>query len=331
MKYIELKIHASKQGVEMVSELLMRNGITSLSVDDPADLQDILEKKNEYGWDYIDEEVKARPDREPVVRAYLEDSEEGRRQLQHLKEKIMNLKSLELEGHFGWDVDFGRLYAESEVVDDEAWKDRWKENFHPAKISDTIVVRPSWEDYEAALGEMVIQIDPGMAFGTGSHETTRLCMQLMEQYAPKQTEARSSLLDVGCGSGILAIGGALIGFGDVLGIEIDHDAVDVAEENVRLNGVDDVVRIRQGDLTEGVAFEADMIVANLMADLVMRLAADCGKHLKEGGVFISSGILIEKKDQVAKAIEDSGFTVEEIVEEGEWCAIAATIDKGRHR
>ena len=331
MKYIELKIHASKQGVEMVSELLMRNGITSLSVDDPADLQDILEKKNEYGWDYIDEEVKARPDREPVVRAYLEDSEEGRRQLQHLKEKIMNLKSLELEGHFGWDVDFGRLYAESEVVDDEAWKDRWKENFHPAKISDTIVVRPSWEDYEASLGEMVIQIDPGMAFGTGSHETTRLCMQLMERYAPKQTEARNSLLDVGCGSGILAIGGALIGFGDVLGIEIDHDAVDVAEENVRLNGVDDVVRIRQGDLTEGVAFEADMIVANLMADLVMRLAADCGKHLKEGGVFISSGILIEKKDQVAKAIEDSGFTVEEIVEEGEWCAIAATIDKGRHR
>ena len=122
MKYIELKIHASHQGVEMVTELLMRNGITGISVDDPADLQDILEKKNEFGWDYIDDKVKARPDREPVVKCYLEDSEEGRTQLQHLKIEVMKLKSLELEGKFGWDVDFGRLYAESEVVDDEDWK-----------------------------------------------------------------------------------------------------------------------------------------------------------------------------------------------------------------
>lgn len=327
----------------MVTELLMRNGITSISVDDPADLQDILDKKNEYGWDYIDDEVKARPDREPTVRAYLEDSDDGQKKLQHLKEKIMNLKSLELEGHFGWDVDFGRLYAEAEIVDDEDWKDKWKENFHPTKISDTIVVRPTWEDYEPKAGEKVIKIDPGMAFGTGSHETTRLCMQLMEKYSeggmdlskemdtgtgqasdPEQIKSvGNQLLDVGCGSGILAIGGALLGFNEVLGIEIDPDAVEVAKENAALNDVDDVVRIQEGDLTEGVAFAADMIVANLMSDLVMQLAADCGRHLRDGGIFISSGILIEKKDEVAKAIEAAGFTVEEIAEEGEWCAIAA--------
>ena len=324
MKYIELKIHASRQGVEMVSELLMRNGITSVSVDDPADLQDILDKKNEYGWDYIDDDVKARPDREPVVRAYLEDSEEGRRQLQDLKEKIMNLKSLELEGRFGWDVDFGRLYAEADIVDDEDWKDKWKENFHPTKISETVVVRPTWEEYDPKAGEKVIKIDPGMAFGTGSHETTRLCMQLMERYMPEK-DGSVSLLDVGCGSGILSIGGALLGFDRILGIEIDRDAVEVAGQNVCINGVENAVEIRQGDLTEGIEFEADMIVANLMADLVIRLAADCKKHLREGGIFISSGILKEKEDEVKNAITDAGFDIMEIAEEGEWCAIAAGI------
>ncbi len=318
MKYIELKIHASRQGVEAVSELLMRNGITAISVDDPADLEDILQKKNEYGWDYIDDEVKDRPDREPVVKVYLEDSEEGRRQLQSLKEKIMNLKSLEMEGRFGWDVDFGRLYAESQVVDDEDWKDKWKENFHPSKITETIVVKPSWEGYEPAEGEKIIEIDPGMAFGTGTHETTRLCMQLMERY-----REGARLLDVGCGSGILSIGGALLGFEDVLGVEIDPDAVKVAKENVRSNGFDGAIRVIEGDLTEGVDFTADMVVANLMADLVVRLAEDCKKHLKEGGIFISSGILTEKEDEVAKAIKDAGFTIIQIAEEGEWCAIAA--------
>ena len=331
MKYIELKIHASRQGVEMVSELLMRNGITGISVDDPADLQDILEKKNEYGWDYIDDQVKDRPDREPVVKAYLEDSEDGRVKLQSLKEKIMNLKSLEMEGRFGWDVDFGRLYAEAEVVDDEDWKDRWKENFHPMKVTRDIVIRPSWEDYEAGPGEKVIEIDPGMAFGTGSHETTRLCLQLMEKYAPGLRAAEaggddapgSRLLDVGCGSGILAMGGALLGFDRVLGIEIDPDAVAVARENVALNGLADRIEVRQGDLTEGVDFAADMVAANLMADLVIRLAADCGRHLRGSGIFISSGILTEKEDVVAKAIENAGFAILEIAREGEWCAIAA--------
>ena len=342
MKYIELKVHASRQGVEAVTELLLRNGISSVSVEDPADLDDILEKKNEYGWDYIDDSVKDRPQREPVVKAYLEDSEEGQRQLQHLKEKIMNLKSLELEGHFGWDVDFGRLYAEAETVDDEDWKDRWKENFHPMKISDSIVIRPTWEDYDADPGEKVIQLDPGMAFGTGSHETTRLCIQLMEKYAGCEAATGSGseenhpegqayptigrLLDVGCGSGILAIGGALLGFDEVLGIEIDPDAVEVARENLQINGVADRVKVQQGDLAEGIDFKADMVVANLMADLVIRLADDCGRHLTEGGLFISSGILIEKRDEVAKAIEAAGFIVEEIAEEGEWCAIAARMN-----
>lgn len=328
MKYIELKIHTSHQGVEMVSELLMRNGISSVSVDDPADLEDILEKKNEYGRDYIDEEVKARPDREPVVRVYLDDTPQGRELLQSLKLQIMNLKSLEYEGRFGWDADLGRLYAEADTVCDEDWKDRWKEYFKPMAITETIVVKPSWEDYEARPGEKVMEIDPGMAFGTGSHETTRLCLRLLEKYVPlireaKETGETVSLLDVGCGSGILAMGSALLGCERVLGIEIDPDAVEVARENVARNSLEQVIGVEQGDLTEGVDFAADILVANLMADLVIRLAADCAAQLKPGGLFISSGILLEKRDEVEKAIREAGFTVVEVAEEGEWCAIAA--------
>ncbi|MBQ6370302.1 MAG: 50S ribosomal protein L11 methyltransferase [Firmicutes bacterium] len=324
MKYIELKIHASKQGVEMVTELLMRNGITGISVDDPADLQDILDKKNEYGWDYIDDEVKARPDREPVVKAYLEDSEEGREQLQHLKIEIMKLKSQEMEGVFGWDADLGRLYAEAEVVDDADWKDRWKEYFKPTKITDRIVVKPSWESYEPEAGELVIELDPGMAFGTGTHETTRLSMALLQLALTEHgTPEDSRVLDVGCGSGILAIGAALLGCRDVLGVEIDPDAVMVAKENVAGNGLEDQVRIIEGDLTKGLEYKADIIVANLMADLVMLLAGSCAEHLTEHGVFISSGILIEKRDTVSRAIREAGFEITRVASCGEWCAIEA--------
>lgn len=323
MKYIELKIHASRQGVEMVSDLLYRNGITGISVDDPADLQDILDKKNEYGWDYIDDKVKEHPDREPVVRVYLEDSEEGREQLQHLKLEVMKLKSLEMEGRFGWDADLGRLYAESEVVDDADWKDKWKEHFKPSRITDRIVVKPSWENYDAKAGELVIELDPGMAFGTGTHETTRLTMALMQLYLGRAPEGSRRVLDVGCGSGILAIGAALLGAEEVTGVEIDPDAVCVARENAEKNGLQEAVRILQGDLTEGLDIEADIIVANLMADLVMRLAGSCAEHLAGHGIFISSGILLEKREVVSQAIREAGFDIEMVAEDGEWCAIAA--------
>ncbi len=349
MRYIELKIHASHQGVEAVTEMLMRNGITGISVDDPADLQDILDKKNEYGWDYIDDAVKAQPDREPVVKAYLEDSEEGRAQTQHLKIEVMKLKSLELEGKFGWDVDFGRLYAESQIVDDEDWKDKWKEYFKPTAITDRIVVKPSWEEYHAKAGQLVIEIDPGMAFGTGTHETTRLCMAMLQMALAQREHGKNAVgacsemgapgilgkdfgeanpecwdvMDVGCGSGILSIGAALLGAESVLGIEIDPDAVDVARENVAKNGLEDQIQVRQGDLTEGVNAKAHILVANLMADLVMKLAAPAKEHLLDGGIFISSGILVEKKEIVAQAIRKAGLTVTQIVTDGEWCAIRA--------
>lgn len=322
MKYIEFKVHASRQGLEQVTAMLMQHGITEVSIDDPADFEDILNRKNEYGWDYIEDELKKNLDREPTLSVYFEDSPQTQEKLQELKIEVMKLKSRELEGVYGWDVDFGRLYAETLISDDEDWKDKWKEFFKPTKITDRIVVKPSWEEYEKKDGQLVLEIDPGMAFGTGTHETTSLCMKLMEKYLGEDS-ASMSVLDIGCGSGILSIAAALLGSRRVLGIEINEDAVNVARENTALNGQQENVSIVQGDLTEGIDFKADIVVANLMADLVMKLAGSVKDCMSKNGVFISSGILVEKKDKVCEAISAAGFEIKEIAEDGEWCAVAA--------
>lgn len=321
MKYIEFKVHASRQGIEQVTAMFMSRGIYEISIDDPADMEDILNKKNEYGWDYIDDGLKTDLGREPSASVYFEDTPENRQKVQDLKIEVMKLKDSEIEGRFGSEADLGRLYAEDNIVDDNDWKDKWKEFFKPSRVTDRIVVKPTWEDYRQKGDELVLEIDPGMAFGTGTHETTSLCMKLMEKYLGDDAAERK-VLDVGCGSGILSIAAALLGCREVLGVEIDEDAVRVAAENTEKNSVGDRVRIQQGDLAKGIDFTADIVVANLMADLVVMLTPDVKNHLAENGVFISSGILVEKEEAVAEAIRNEGFEIIEIAEDGEWCAIA---------
>lgn len=321
MKYIELKIYTSEQGIEPVTAMLLEKGITGAVVNNPADIEEMMSRKKDYEWDYIDDAVLMKKDQEPSVSVYFEDNDEGRAKMQDLKIAVMMLKSKEMEGYFGWDVSLGRLYAEEIPVDDEQWKDKWKEYFKPSKVTEHLVIKPTWEDYEPAEGEKILEIDPGMAFGTGTHETTSMCLQLMEKYK----KDGFTVLDVGCGSGILSIGAALLGSSRALGIEIDPDAVGVAQENIAQNHVEDRAEAIEGDLTKGIDFKADMVLANLMADLVIMLSGDVPNHLNEGGIYISSGILTEKKDKVLAAIEDAGFEILEVKEKGDWCAIAAAV------
>ena len=236
--------------------------------------------------------------------------------------------AIEASGRPGADGGFCGLPADASFelsfrrADDSEWKDNWKAYFKPARISDRIVVKPTWESYERNGDELIIEIDPGMAFGTGTHPTTSLCVKLLEKYIESPEDV---VLDVGCGSGILSIASALLGVKKTVGVEIDPVAVDVARENVERNRLADRVEVLRGDLTKGLDLKADIVVANLMADLVMMLSADVAKHLRGKSVYISSGILIEKQEQVAGAIRDCGFRILEILEEGEWCAIAAAL------
>lgn len=303
MQYIEVKIFTSQEEIDPLTCILMDMGIAGFAIEDARDFQDLMNKKNTYDWDYIDESLMELERVRTSVTFYLEESEESRRLLEQLQEKY----DLEMT----W-----------KTVDDSDWKDNWKEYFKPAKITDHIVVKPTWEKYEPEADELVIEIDPGMAFGTGTHPTTSLCVKLLEKYIEGSKDA---VLDVGCGSGILSIAAALLGAKNVLAVDIDPVAVEVSKENVELNGLSDKITVKKGDLTKGLNRQADIVVANLMADLVMMLSKDVAAHLKGKSVYISSGILIEKRDQVAAVIEECGFKVLEVLEEGEWCAIAVQL------
>lgn len=323
MKYIELKIETTHSGVEAVVGKLLAMGITSTAVDDPADVRDIMAKKEAYEWDYIDDEVVQNLDRQPTVTVYLDDTEESQQLAQQIQEAMAELFKAAAKGELGPETDLGTLQVTVQVQDDADWKDKWKAYFKPKQISKTLVVKPTWE----ALGEFqgrqdlkVIAIDPGMAFGTGTHETTSLCVKMLEKYM----EPSDHVLDVGCGSGILSIAAALLGAEDVLGVDIDPVAVEVAEDNLRLNGVQDRTKVQVGDLTEGIDYRADVVVANLMADLVMMLAGSVAKHLRGRGIFISSGILESKASVVQAKLEEDGFSVVEAAADGEWVCLVAT-------
>ena len=321
MKYIQIDIKTSCGGIEPLLAALIEVGITDAVVEDPADIDDLLEKKNDYDWDYVDESVLGLRNKQPQVTVYLNDDDEGRRMVENLHHAISGLKHEASAGVFGSEADLGPLTVEMCLCDDSGWRDKWKEYFKPAKVGKTIVVKPTWEDYEAKPGEKVLEIDPGMAFGTGTHETTSLCIKLMEDYI----KPGGKVLDVGCGSGILSIAGALLGAGEVLGIEIDPVAVNISRENIELNHVEKIARAQYGDLTKGVDFRADVVVANLMADLVMLLSRDVASHMLPGAVYISSGILDEKVEKVVDAIKEQGFRILEVRQDGMWCAVAAAI------
>ena len=310
----EVKIYTNAFGVEILTARLMNDlDITALSVEDPDEIANIENKTFGYEWDYIDEKAYPEDDEHKVI-IYFDDSEESADLIAKVRELVEELKNGESF--------LGRLHVEVKSEDDSLWADRWKEYFRPAKVTEKIVIKPSWEEYEAADGELILEIDPGRAFGTGTHETTSGCLELMEKYMKEGDR----VLDVGCGSGILSIGAALLGSSCVYAIDIDPVAVEVTKENVALNGFSDIVRTEEGDLTKGVDFKADIVAANLMADLVKVLTKDVAVHLEKDGVYISSGILLEKEDDVKQTLDECGFKVIDVIRKGEWCAIAAVLE-----
>lgn len=324
MKYNVLKIEISKDNLQEAIDALIAGSYESLVIDDPEDLREIEEHPEWYKFDYIEESLSDAA-RKPVITIYFTDDEEGLQEAERAKS---------IAAETGADCSI------STTGDDSEWLYKWQENFKPTKVGERIVVKPSWEEYSAKADELVIEMDPGMAFGSGLHETTTLCIKALENVltAERGIPAPSSIrrelplarshqypwvLDVGTGTGILAIAAMLLGAEHCLGIDIDADAVRIAKENVERNGLTDKIGLCEGDLMAGVDFEADIIVANLMADLVIRLSPAAAEHLKPGGIFISSGILDIKEDIVAEAVREAGFEIIEVLHDGEWCAIVA--------
>ena len=328
MKYTELIITAKRDEAEPVQAALLEAGFDSMQIDDPMDAVDIAEHRELYKYDYINEEIahaaeEAEAGADAItITLYFEDDEEGQQKLDEAKALLDSLKA-----DPGTDV----AYETAATGDDSEWLYKWQEHFRPTKVGERIVVKPGWEDYEAADGELVIEMDPGMAFGSGLHETTSMCIKALEKdlgdgseraYDPSRYPIK--VLDVGTGTGILAMAAVLLGADEALGIDIDDEAVRVANENIAKNGLEGRISIKRGNLMDGIDYDPDIIVANLMADLVVMLSPAAAAQLRPGGLYITSGILDIKEEIVKKAIEDAGFDIIEVLADGEWRAIAAS-------
>ena len=323
MKYTELKIETKRNLSENVQAALLEAGFDSMQIDDPMDAVDIAEHQDLYKYDYINEEISQKAAEAEsggdaiTITLYFADDEEGRVRLAEAKALLDSLKA---------DPAADITYAFSDTGDDSEWLYKWQEHFKPTKVGERIVVKPGWEDYEAADGELVIEMDPGMAFGSGLHETTSMCIKALEKdlggsYDPSRYPIK--VLDVGTGTGILAMAAVLLGADEALGIDIDDEAVRVANENIVKNGLEGRISIAHGNLMEGIDYAPDIIVANLMADLVIMLSPAAAAQISPGGVYITSGILDIKEAVVKKAIEDAGFDIIEVLADGEWRAISA--------
>ena len=319
MRYLEVVIACSSFGTEAVSGRLMELDVQSLVVDDP--FIDQMMEADLGPSELVDEEESVRrSSRTPTVTVYLEYDEIGKEKAEEIERAVGELK--EEAGSESWTglPDPGPLDVQIRVRDDAEWKDEWKAYFKPFRVSDRIVVKPGWEKLDDNMkADVVLEIDPGMAFGTGSHETTSMCLQALEAYVREGDR----VLDVGSGSGILSVAAAKLGAGEVLGIDIDDDAVRVMRENLARNDVENKVKALKGDLTDGIDFTADIVAANLLTHIVLLLCEDILRVLRPGGIFITSGILADQSARVTEKLTEIGFEILEKRELRDWVCIVA--------
>lgn len=312
MNWTEVRIYTTTAGIDPLTGSMLDLGLQGFMIEDAQDFDEFLHDTTPH-WDYVDQAVMEKmKDCETCVTIYVADNPQGMEELAQVRQILARLKAQDPDGKYG------RLELEMKGVDEEDWSNAWKKYYHPVQVGEHLVVCPSWEAYDRQPDDVVLTLNPGMAFGTGTHDTTRLCMELLEKYITPQ----DTVLDVGCGSGILAITAALLGANKIIGCDIDEVAVKVAGENAALNGVQDRIAFHQGDLTSQVEGSFQIICANIVADVIIRLSEDAGRYLAKDGIFITSGIIDTREQDVLNALEQNGFQVIERRTSGGWVALA---------
>lgn len=312
MNWTEVKIYTTTEGIDPLTGNMLDLGLQGFMIEDAQDFEEFLHDTTPH-WDYVDQAVMDKMKNcESCVTIYVANNPQGMEELAQVREILARLKSQDPQGRYG------RLELELHNVNEEDWSNAWKKYYHPVRVGKHLVVCPSWEDYARQPDDVVLILNPGMAFGTGTHDTTRLCMELLEKYLTPQ----DNVLDVGCGSGILAITAALLGAKSIIGCDIDEVAVKVAGENAALNHVEDRISFHKGDLTSQVEGSFQIICANIVADVIIRLSEDAGRYLAQGGIFIVSGIIDSREQDVLHALDRNGFAVIERRTSGGWVALA---------
>ncbi|MER2009678.1 50S ribosomal protein L11 methyltransferase [Psychrobacillus sp. BL-248-WT-3] len=307
MKWSELSIHTTNEAVEAVSNILHEAGASGVVIEDSEELA--RDREDVFGEIY-----SLNPDDFPVdgvrIKAYLAETSFLLETVEEIKLAINNL--------LNFNIDLGHNIITVTEVDEEDWATAWKKYYHPVKISNRFTIVPTWEEYNRVNSdELIIELDPGMAFGTGTHPTTVMCLQALE----KTVKPNLSVVDVGTGSGVLSIGAAKLGAATVHALDLDEVAVRSAQENIAINRVSDIVKVTHGNLLDNITEQADIVVANILAEIIMTFTDDAYTIVKSGGQFITSGIISTKKDDVKTALQNSGFEIDEIMMMEDWVTI----------
>lgn len=310
MKFIELTVHTTSEGSELIADIMWRYTSYGVAISDVKDVIALQRDKSAY-WDYMDEGLVANASGDVLVKAFIALSD-AQRVIPEIRRDID-----EIVANCGGALPLGTLETTNREIEGDDWIEIWRTHFRPIHLG-RIVVVPEWIEYEKAADEQVVKLDNNMAFGTGEHETTSMCVELLQEYLTPD----SVCIDVGCGSGILGISAVKLGARQAYLTDIDAVAVESAKHNCKLNKVTDKVIVARSNLLDDSALKGDIMLANITADILEKLAPSIPKNLKTGGTLILSGIIDSKLDRVVEVYSAQGLTLVKKVKKGEWNALA---------
>ena len=318
MNWIQATIYTTSAGIDPLCGILYQLGINGIEIEDEADFKDFLEN-NKQCWDYVDEDLIKEKEKETCVKIYVSDNMPGHEMLALVRGAVAEFKARDTEGEFGrLDIDLGNL-------SEEDWANNWKQYFHPTEVGEKILIKPEWEELKEPTDRIVFNVNPGMSFGTGSHETTQLCIEALE----KIVKEGDDVLDLGCGSGILSIISLMLGAKSAYAVDIDPNAVDIAIENAKRNNIDlSVFTAKAGNILTDTELCNDIskkkypvVVANIVADVIIGLIPFAVSVLEDDGIFITSGIISDRIEDVEEALKAAGFTDYNISRRADWASI----------
>ncbi len=318
MDWVQVKISTTRDGIEPICALLYDIGITGVEISDKDDFKEFLENNRKY-WDYVDEELEKLKTSDSCITIYVSADNTGFDQIADIKSKLQSLQLSDEQNLFG------SLNVTLTNTKDEDWSENWKKYFKPLEVGEKILIVPEWENNIPKTNRIEFIINPGMSFGTGSHESTRMCIEEIEA----GLENGDLVLDLGCGSGILSIIALLLGAKDATAVDIDPMAVETAYSNLKLNKLPkEVYHGFAGDVTSDERLlrtlktkKYDVVLANIVADVIISLSPFVKEFIKDDGIFICSGIIIDRKEEVVEKLKAAGLKIKKVRETGEWAAV----------
>lgn len=304
MNWTEITVGIPQEFTETAAAIANMTVPYGIYIEDYSDLE-------EGAWDIahidlIDEELIKKDRKNSIIHIYISECDNAAEALEFLKERLIAEGITFETGAVG--------------VDDSDWNENWKKYFHTIEVGERLAVVPSWENYSNPDNRTVLSIDPGAAFGTGTHATTSLCLEVLD----KAVNKGDTMLDIGCGSGILAIASVLLGAEKALGVDIDAQSVKTANENAKINCINEKAQFIVGDLADKVSGKYNVVCANIVADVIIKLLPDAARFMEENGIMIISGIIDIRKDDVLQAVAQNGYTVKEEHYRDNWCAFVLT-------